>query len=59
MALLSSNFRTEFDAQNAGNGVSVVQISMGLCYSQIFSWIRPLLSPNFKWFGRPDFLPIQ
>jgi hypothetical protein len=27
MALLRSNFRTEFDAQNAGNGVSGVQIS--------------------------------
>jgi hypothetical protein len=25
MALLRSNFRTEFDAQNAGNGVSGVQ----------------------------------
>jgi hypothetical protein len=27
MALLKSNFRTEFDAQNAGNGVSRLQIS--------------------------------
>jgi hypothetical protein len=27
MALLRSNFRTEFDAQNAGNGVSGLQIS--------------------------------
>jgi hypothetical protein len=27
MALLRSNFRTEFDAQNEGNGVSGLQIS--------------------------------
>jgi hypothetical protein len=27
MALLRSNFRTEFDAQNEGNGVSELQIS--------------------------------
>ena len=27
MALLRSNYRTEFDAQNEGNGVSGLQIS--------------------------------
>jgi hypothetical protein len=32
MTLLRSHFRTEFDAKNAGNGVSRVQISKPLFF---------------------------
>jgi hypothetical protein len=55
MALLRSNFRTEFDAQNAGNGVSGVQISkifQGACPQTPLDYVVP---PHFGIMLQSDF----
>jgi hypothetical protein len=63
MALLRANFNTEFDAQNAGNGVSGVQISNifrgagrgggGACPRTPLDFVVP---PNFRIMLQSDFL---